>query len=167
MEIVAPIAAVVAVLALMAGLAWLIWRPIRQAVREAEFARARKLFHQQRERLEARFFQLACGSGKPRGLEWVSCDFEDDVVYARERRSGDLTAFVAVTIRFTAKVGGGMEEVEAVGNLRAATAVFRSTGGNWGTEGRAIFNLGPREAVQHFQHDLELVGHEFADSNRT
>jgi hypothetical protein len=147
--------------------AWLIWRPIRQSLREAEFARARKLFHQQRERLEAKFFQLAGASGKPRGLEWVSCDFEDDVVYARERRSGDLTAFVAVTIRFSATVGGGMEEVEAVGNLRAATAVFRASRSNWGTEGRAIFNLGPREAVQHFQHDLELVGHEFADSTRT
>ena len=68
----------------------------------------------QRERLEAKFFQLAAASGRPRGLEWTGCDFDDDVVYARDRRSGELCALVAVTIRFEAQEGGGMEDVEAV-----------------------------------------------------
>ena len=35
--------------------------------------------------------------------------------------------------------GGGMEDVEAVGNLRAATAVFRVEKGSWATDGRALF----------------------------
>jgi hypothetical protein len=116
-------------------------------MRENQLARARKEFHQQRERLEAKFFTLAARSGKPRGLEWVRCDFEDDVIYARHRQSGELSAFVGVTIGFEAIEGGGMEEVEAVGNARAATAVFRIENGAWATDGRALFNLTPSEAV--------------------
>jgi hypothetical protein len=141
----------------------LVWRPVRSSLRQSRLARARQDFHRHRERLEARFWQLAGSCGKPRGLEWVSCDFDDDVVYARDRRSGELAAFVAVTIKFEAIAGGPMEDVEAVGNLRAATAVFRCQRGRWMTEGRAIFNLNPTEAVRHF-HEMELVGHEVARS---
>ena len=104
--------------------------------------------------------QIASRSGKPRGLEWTSCDFDDAVVYARDRRSGELSAFVAITIGFEAVEGGPMEGVEAVGNLRAATAVFRVRRRSWATDGRAIFNLNPTEAVRYFQENLELVGHE-------
>ena len=139
-----------------------IWRPLRQTWRESQLARFRKEFHRQRERLEARFFQIASGSGRPRGLEWVGCDFDNDVIYARDRRSGEISAFVAVTISFEATLGGGMEEVEAVSNLRAATAVFRVQQGRWSTDGRAIFNLNPAEAVEYFHDNLELVGHEVA-----
>ena len=104
----------------------LAWRPCRTAWREAHLTRARRDFHRQREHLEARFLQIASRSGKPRGLEWTGCDFDDAVVYARDRRSGELSAFVAITISFEAIEGGPMEGVEAVGNLRAATAVFRA-----------------------------------------
>jgi hypothetical protein len=102
-----------------------VWRPLRAAMRAAEYERARKDFHQQRERLEAKFLQLAAASGKPRDLRWTSCDFDNDVSYARDRHSRELRAFVAVTISFEAVEGGLMEDVEAVGNLRAATAMFR------------------------------------------
>ena len=156
--IVALVAAGVAAAATL-----LIWRPMRSAIRESQFARARRDFHRHRERLEARFLQIASRSGKPRGLEWSNCDFDDDVVYARNRRSGELSAFVAVTISFEPILGGDMEEVEAVRNLRAATAVFRIEQGHWSTDGRAIFNLNPTEAVRYFQENLELVGQEFAN----
>jgi len=138
------------------------WRPVRSALRENQFARLRKDFHHKRERLEAKFYDLASHSGKPRGLEWTNCDFDDDVVYARDRSSGQLSAFVGVTISFDAVEGGGMEHVEAVGNLRAATAVFRVEHGHWATDGRAIFNLNPSEAVRYFQRNLEMVGQETA-----
>ena len=123
-------------------------------------ARARREFHLHREHLEARFIKLASSSGKPRGLDWVRCEFDDGVIYARDRQSGELSAFVAIVIGFEAIEGGGMEAVEAVGNLRAATAVFRIHQGHWSTEGRAIFNLNPTEAVRYFQKNLEMVGHE-------
>jgi hypothetical protein len=151
-------AAIVAVVALT-----VVWRTIRSRRRESQLALARQNFHHQREHLEAKFYQIASNSGKPRGLEWVGVDFEDSVVYARDRSSGQLSAFVGVTIRFAAIAGEAMEGVEAVGNLKAATSVFRFEGGHWSkkgrwcTDGRAIFNLNPAEAVQFYQANLELV----------
>jgi hypothetical protein len=138
----------------------LAWRPARSAMREAQLARARREFHLHREHLEARFVKLATNSGKPRGLDWVRCDFDDGVIYARDRHSGQLSAFVAIVVGFEAVEGGGMESVEAVSNLREATAVFRIHQGHWSTDGRAIFNLNPTEAVEYFHKNLEMVGHE-------
>jgi hypothetical protein len=142
----------------------IVFKPLRSAMRASRYERARRDFHRCRERLEAKFFQLASNSGKPRGLRWTSCDFDDDVSYARDRRSGELRAFVAVTIAFEAIEGGGMEHVEAVGNLRAATAEFRLVDGRWITEGRAIFNLNPTEAIDYYRENLEVVAHEILGS---
>jgi hypothetical protein len=116
-----------------------------------------KEFHRQREYLEARFFDLASQSGKPRGLQWVRCDFEDGVAYARDRRTGNLIALVGVTIGFVPIEGGGMEDVPAAHDLRAATALFEYSEGRWTTQGRAVFNLNPIEAIGYYQHYLELV----------
>ena len=44
-----------------------------------------------------------------------------------------------------------------VGNLRAGTAIFRFDHTHWETEGRAILNLSPAEAIRLYQHDLEMV----------
>jgi len=123
-----------------------------------EMADAREAFHRQRERLEAKFLQLASESGMPRGLRWVNCDFRDEVSLARDCETGALTALVAVTISFEAIEGGGMEEVEAVSNLRAATAVFQYENGKWTTLGRAIMNLEPVEAIAHFRGKLAPIG---------
>jgi hypothetical protein len=155
------VAVALVVVTVLAGGAAL-WRPLRGRLRERTLVRLRRDFHLQRERLEAQFVRLASGSGKPRGLEWVRCDFDDDVIYARHRRSGEISAFVAVTVGFEAIEGGGMEEVEAVGNLRAATAVFRNQRGLWITDGRTLFNLNPAEAVAYYHDNLELVGQEVA-----
>ena len=118
---------------------------------------ARDLFHLRREWLEAYFVTLASSSGKPRGLAWTNVEFDDEVTMARDVRSGQLTAFVGVTISFEAIEGGGMEDVEAVGNLRAATAVFRTDGDEWTTDGLALFNVNPDEAVERFRHEVERV----------
>jgi hypothetical protein len=125
------------------------WRP--------DLNRARKLFHLRREWLEARFFTLAANSGKPRGLEWVDCEFDDDVSFARDRNTGQLRALVGVTIRFRAVEGGGMEDNPNVGNLRAASAVFHLDADEWGTDGRVVFNLSPVQAIAHYRQELELV----------
>lgn len=150
------VAAIVAALAVTSAL----WRPLRAARREARLARARQQFKLQRERLEARFFSLAASSGKPRGLRWVDCDFDNLVTYARDRKSGQLSAFVGVTISFEAIEGGLMEGVEAVGNLRAATAVFIYGQQGWETQGRVMFNLNPSEAIAYYVSLVELVGNE-------
>jgi hypothetical protein len=124
---------------------------------QARLRQARALFTRRREWLEAQFLTMAARSGKPRGLEWVNCDFDNRVRFARDRHTGQLRALVGVTISFEATIGGGMEDVEAVSNLRAATAVFKCEDGVWLTEGRAIFNLNPDQAIKHFEHELELV----------
>ncbi|MEO8496017.1 MAG: hypothetical protein ABI614_13165 [Planctomycetota bacterium] len=119
--------------------------------------RARETFRLRREWLEASFLGRAAASGKPRGLRWVNCDFENGVSFARDRRTGRYRALVGVTISFEAIKGGGMEDVEAVGNLRAATVVFRLDGPEWRADDRALFNLNPAEAIAHYQNELESV----------
>jgi hypothetical protein len=140
------------VVGLAVGAAW--WRSYSQ---RQVFARARSEFQLRREYLEAKFFELAAASGRPRGLEWVDCDFENEVAYARDREADRITALVAVAIRFEAIEGGGMEDVEAVGNLKAATAVFQYSNQGWATEGRTIFNLSPTQTIEHYRLSLESI----------
>ena len=144
-----------AVLLTVAGVAG--WLYFRKRPRRSTVERARKLFHLRREWLEARFFSQAAASGKPRGLEWVECDFEDDVSFARDRHSGQLRALVGVTVKFRAVEGGGMEDNPNVGNLRAASAVFYFDDDEWTSDGRVAFNLNPAQAIIHWRQELEAV----------
>ena len=137
-------------------------RPLRVARAAEKLARAQRDFHRQRELLEARFVDRAASSGKPRGLRWTDVDFDDDVIYARDRRTRRLKALVAIEVGFEAIEGGGMEEVEAVSNIRAATAEFLHDGTRWMTEGRVFFNLAPSATVKYLATDLELVAEEHA-----
>ncbi len=113
-----------------------------------------------RKELERVFFEMAAASGKPKGLRWEQCDFQPETTFVLDKMTGEPTAFVETTIRFSAIEGGGMEEVQAVGNLRHATAVFHFHAGNWGTGGRALFNMTPGEAVRHFAAQYELLPEE-------
>lgn len=149
-------AVVVLLLAVVSG-AVFVWQRWKVHRAEAQMARARQSFHRRREWLEARFLTLASQSGKPRGLTWVDCDFENDITFARDRHSGQLRALVGVTISFKAVEGGDMEDNPNVGNLRAATAVFCFDGAQWTTRGEPKFNLNPAQVIQHYQHELETV----------
>jgi hypothetical protein len=133
------------------------WRPLHRLGREMIAARALEAFRLQRKRLETLFFQAASATGKPRGLRWTKCTFDDSLELARERRTGDLFALVPVTISFEAIEGGPMEGVEAVGNLRSATAVFTYTHGHWETVGKAVFNLDAAQTIAHFGIQYERV----------
>ncbi len=130
---------------------------LRKRPRRWTVERARKLFHLRREWLEARLLTLAGQSGKPRGLEWTDCDFEDEVSFARDRHTGQLRALVGVTIKFRAIEGGGMEDNPNVERLKAASAVFYFDDDEWSTDGRVLFNLNPAQAIHHFRQELELV----------
>jgi hypothetical protein len=148
------------VVALLLGLGialWLFRKPLRDWRQQREARRARERFRMQRERLEARFFDLARNTGKPRGLRWIECDWLESVTYARDRQTGLLTAFVAVNIRFEAIEGGEMEDVAAVSNIRDAAAVFHYQSGNWGTGGRALFNMNPADALVRLESQFEPV----------
>ena len=115
------------------------------------------LFRMQREQLEAKFFDLARGRGIPRDLRWVECDWRDEVTFGRAIDDGMLTAFAGVNIRFEAIEGGDMEDVESVGLIRDAAAIFHFHNGRWGTGGRAMFNMDPRAAIERLAGQYEPV----------
>jgi len=136
----------------------LFWRRLRAFGKDVQGERAQEMFKLQREHLEAEFLRAAAASGKPRGLRWSECQWEDHIEFVRERRTGQIAALVGVTIRFEAVEGGDMEGLPAVGNLRNASAVFFFHRGQWHTVGKAVFNLNPDEAVSHFKSQYERLG---------
>ena len=148
----------IALVVIVAGAAAvLVGRRLRVFGRAVNAARARELFKLQRERLEAQFLGAAAKTGKPRGLRWVDCDWEDAAEFVRDRQSGQIAALVGVTIQFEAIPGSDMEGLPAVGNLKNASAVFFFQGGHWQTVGKAVFNMNPDEAVQHFKNQYERL----------
>lgn len=131
--------------------------PLVQQLRKREAQKALKQFRAQREQLEARFFDMAKSIGKPRGLRWIDCDWLSAVSFARERETGLITAFAGINIRFEAIEGGDMEDVAAVGTVRDAVAVFHYHQGNWGTGGKALFNMNAEEVVSRLTAQFEAV----------
>ena len=79
------------------------------------------------------------------------------MTFARDIRTRLLTAFVAVNIRFEAIEGGGMEDVDAVGTVRDAAAVFHYQHGVWGTGGRPLFNMNPEDALIRLEGQFQPV----------
>jgi hypothetical protein len=136
------------------------WRPLARRMRKRRVAEALRLFRLQREMLEAQFFHQASSLGKPRGLRWVECDWQDAVTFGRDVKNGMITAFVGVNIRFEAIEGGDMEGVEAVSAIREAAAMFHYQRDRWGTGGRALFNLNPADALAHYQGQIEPIQRE-------
>src|SRR4051794_14143261 len=96
---------VVLALAVLAVLGWLGWRRLHRFGSQVAVERARELFKLQRERLEAQFLQAAAATGKPRGLRWKDCQWEDTVEFVRDRQTGQVHALVGVTIAFEAVEG--------------------------------------------------------------
>ena len=146
-----------ALVALAVVVAWM-WFALRHVMPQSRVAEARRAFHRQRERLEAKFVQIGSIRAKPNAPRWADCDFEDDVTFAKNRATGELTALVGVTIEIGDLADWGGQASEATGHVRAATAVFRFDRDRWETDGRAIFNLTPAEALRRYQRDLEVVG---------
>ena len=136
---------------------FVLWGAIWTLRQRRQIKTAIPAFFPQREHLEAQFLQVASRLGKPRGLLWKSCDWDDQVVFAREVLSGKLNVLVAVTIHFEAVEGGDMERVEAVSLPRNASAVFFYEKGRWNTSGKAVFNLNPAEALEHFKGQYQQL----------
>lgn len=136
---------------------FLLRRPLQRVAEEILLERAREMFSLQRDHLAEQFLESASATGKPRGLRWKSCDLADGVCFARDQKSRELHALVGMTIGFEAVEGSDMEDVEAVGILRNATAVFVFRAGQWRCHGRALFNMNPDEALEHFKTQLAAI----------
>ena len=124
--------------------------------------RAKQRFHAQRERLEAKFVQLAAADVGPNAPRLADCSF-DDAAYVRSRATGELSAFVAVTIATVEPASVAGDSNAPADNLQAGTAgFFRFDRDHWETDGRANSNLSPIEAVHHFSDDFEIISEDFA-----
>lgn len=141
-------------LALGAGACWRRWR-------RAQLAARRQLAMLElddcRESLVAEFLRAAEATGKPRGLRWKSCAFHDGALFATDRVTGQLYALVGATVGFEAVAGGPMEDVEAVDKLRCVTAVLAHRHGAWTSDGRAVFNHEPQQALERYAESLAPV----------
>jgi hypothetical protein len=154
---------VVAIVAL--AVAAYLWRRGWKTPRAGRLVQAKRRFHVQREALEAKFIRLLAVHAKPDAPRWADCSFADDVAYVRNRTTGELSAFVAVTIAAEERGRLPQGTADTIGNLQAGTAVFRFDRDHWVTDGRAILNLSPNEAVRYFGEDLEIVGEELAQQS--
>ena len=123
---------------------WIFWRR-RQTSRE--FMLAVEDFSRYSE-LGELFLTAANATGKPRGLRWKSCDLEGAPIFARDPTSDEIFALIGATIGFEAIAGGDMEDVEAVDDIRYVSVVFAYRDGHWQSDGRAIFNLEPLQAME-------------------
>lgn len=123
--------------------------------RAANRVAAAESFRTSAEEFSREFCQVAGSLGKPRGLRWKSCDPAGPPLFVVESASRDLVALLPVEIRFEAIEGGDMEDVEAVGNIRIATAVFFRRQDGWLTDGRAVFNHSPEETLSRFVDSLQ------------
>lgn len=141
-------------IALLAGI---LWRRMRAAQLLARQKLAKLQLQEQFDELTSAFLAAAQASGKPRGLAWKDCELSGVPVFTVDRVSGELYALLTATISFEAVEGGGMEDVEAVGNLRTATVIFVYRNQHWATDGRAVFNLEPDQVLDRFSESLQPV----------
>ena len=125
--------------------------------REVQTERARESFRLQKERLEGVVLKAAASTGKPRGLNWLSCRFTDDFTLVRDKATRRLAALIPVTVLFDPVAGGEMENVEAATQPRHATAVLHFRKGEWLSDGRILFNVTPADALRLHSRAFDLV----------
>ncbi len=126
--------------------------------KEIQAERVRESFRLQRDRLEKLFFEKASSTGLPRGLRWISCAFNSDVVFAKDRKKRKVfVALVSVSVQFEAIEGSDMEGLPAVPQVRHGSALLHFLHGDWTTFGKVIFNLGPVEVLDQFADDYEKL----------
>jgi hypothetical protein len=125
--------------------------------REVQTERARESFRLQKERLEAVVLKAAASTGKPRGLNWLSCRFTDDFTLVRDKATRRLAALIPVTVLFDPIPGSDMENVEAATLPRQATAVLHFRKGAWLSDGRILFNMTPADALRLHSREFDPV----------
>jgi len=101
-------------------------------------------FHKKRTYFQSVFFETMAVSGKPRGLRWMECQWDESVRYLPISRGHPLTAVIGVCIRFESEVDGAMEDVPAVNQEKYGCALFHFLDRKWHT-GRVLFNLSPNQ----------------------
>ncbi len=135
----------------------LLWRPLSGFFQDVRAEKAKELFALERERLEAKFGDVAAASGRPRGLRWKHIEWDDGVVFLRGKANGELVALVGITIFFEPIEGEALERNPNARVPRDATAVFQFTNQHWVATGRVLFNMDPALAVRHYESKYEVL----------
>ncbi len=133
------------------------WQRRSRAQQHDLFQRAVEEFPRQTDHTK-KFLAAANTTGKPRGLRWVSCELQGQPIFATNEATNEIFGLSGATIGFEAIPGGDMEEVEAVGDIRYVTAVFQYRNSKWQTDGRAIFNLEPAQALARLGETVKPKG---------
>ncbi len=114
-------------------------RPLRQIFEDVHVDHARELFHQQREWLEARFITALTRVDYAEGQRWESAQWDDEVLWARDRQTRHLLALVCVHF--------DPAPFDLMAISRHATALFEYRKGRWHVEGKRLDEVRPDEAV--------------------
>lgn len=143
--ILIPLATIVVVL--------VIWRVQARIRRHVLFQRARRQFHRQRERLEAKLVRQIAVPVVAGEVEWADCEFDDEVLFLRERRGGRLAAVVLVTLGTeTSWLPPADPE-----SRRCGVAVFRFEKNGWIADPKVYMNLTPEDVVREFAGTMEVL----------
>ncbi len=122
---------------------WLIFhRPLRLFLEELNANGARDLFRIRREWLEARFLSELAKKEPLLALLWEDGHWQDEVHWARDRRSRCLLALVAITFE------SGEPYLDPP---RYSTAIFEFRKGRWQAEGKRIDETRPADALMRHQ----------------
>ena len=106
--------------------------------------------------LRPQFAELARRQAAVRGILWSPIEWGTEVVFARDRVSGLLTAMVGFTVHFEADEL--LEDNEMAPVPREATAIFHYQRGVWGTGGKTLFNMSPELALARLGDQFEPLG---------
>jgi hypothetical protein len=134
--------------------AWLILRgPVRQLSEEVHGERARELFRQRREWLEAEFLGALGKTDPVERLRWEDAQWHDEVVWARDRQNRRLLALIGV--HFGSPLFDDLPDL----NSRHSTALFEFRKGRWYAEGKRLDEMRPDEAVRRDQRFEPVTMH--------
>jgi hypothetical protein len=132
----------------------LAYRRVRVFGHHVQIERTQQLFLLQQDRLQTRFLQAAISTGIPAGFRWRSCSFNGDIIFARNRRTGELAAVIGIHAQFEPNrdQNGPLE--------RQGSALFFFDRGHWRTVGKALFDRSPTQVLEQFKTQYQpLIRH--------
>lgn len=118
------------------------------ATRQPTPTRLRSRLEKDLPELQDDFVVAAQKLGKPRGLTWKHCDWEQERLLARDRTTDAVVALVGVTLHLAAP--DSAEEI-----TQPASALFYYTAGRWQTLGKTIFQMRPAEVLERLGDQYE------------
>jgi hypothetical protein len=120
----------------------ILYRPVRHFTEEVHAERARELFRQHREWLEADFLCALGRSSPTERVRWEEAHWHDEILWARDRQTRKLLALIGV--HFDTYLFDDLPDP----GTHHATALFEFRGGRWYAEGKRLDEIRPDEVVR-------------------